>query len=82
MPYTPLISEEPEKHNRVSGATVLASCGPEFARAALRYQHVIDGHDADIVAYPERFGSEPARPAHDRADLNGWRHAEGTDDAK
>ena len=25
-------------------------------RAALRYQHVIDGQDADIVKYLERFG--------------------------
>lgn len=31
------------------------------AVAALRYQHVIDGQDADIVAYLERFGDADDR---------------------
>jgi hypothetical protein len=30
--------------------------------AALRYQHVIDGQDADIARYLERFGEEPPCP--------------------
>ena len=30
---------------------------------ALRYQHVTDGQDAEIVRYLERFGDEPPVPA-------------------
>jgi len=36
------------------------------AAAALRYQHVIDGQDADIVRYLERFGDEPSVPTMTR----------------
>ena len=35
---------------------LMARIGHNSAAAALRYQHVIDGQDADIVAYLERFG--------------------------
>ncbi len=46
---------------------LMARIGHASARAALRYQHVIDGQDADIVNYLERFGDEPSAPsrAHD-----------------
>jgi integrase len=37
---------------------LMARIGHASAAAALRYQHVIDGQDADIVAYLERFGRE------------------------
>ena len=36
------------------------------AAAALGYQHVIDGQDAEIVRYLEKFRQEPAVPAVDR----------------
>ncbi len=36
------------------------------AAAALRYQHVVDGQDAEIVRYLERFGQEPPVTASDR----------------
>ena len=47
----------------------MARIGHASAAAALRYQHVIDGQDAEIVRYLERFGDEPAVPAcrHDDA---------------
>ena len=48
-----------------SGASLkalMARIGHASARAALRYQHVIDGQDADIVRYLERFGNEPPVP--------------------
>ncbi|MGH2780658.1 MAG: tyrosine-type recombinase/integrase, partial [Thermoleophilaceae bacterium] len=46
---------------------LMARIGHASAAAALRYQHVIDGQDADIVKYLERFGEEPPVPsrAHD-----------------
>ncbi len=46
---------------------LMARIGHASATAALRYQHVIDGQDADIVKYLERFGEEPPVPsrAHD-----------------
>ena len=46
---------------------LMARIGHASAAAALRYQHVIDGQDADIVRYLERFGEEPPMPvrAHD-----------------
>src|SRR5439155_1874654 len=46
---------------------LMARIGHASAAAALRYQHVIDGQDADIVRYLERFGEEPPVPsrAHD-----------------
>jgi hypothetical protein len=40
----------------------MARIGHASAAAALRYQHVIDGQDADIVRYLERFGNEPSAP--------------------
>jgi integrase len=42
---------------------LMARIGHASARAALRYQHVIDGQDADIVRYLERFGEEPPVPS-------------------
>lgn len=42
---------------------LMARIGHASAAAALRYQHVIDGQDADIVRYLERFGSEPPVPS-------------------
>lgn len=41
---------------------LMARIGHASAAAALRYQHVIDGQDADIVRYLERFGQEPPVP--------------------
>ncbi len=60
---------------------LMARIGHASASAALRYQHVIDGQDAEIVRYLERFGEEPPVPsrAHDDAlvsDSGG--HAVGT----
>jgi len=49
-----------------SGASLkalMARIGHASAAAALRYQHVIDGQDADIVRYLERFGEEPPVPS-------------------
>ena len=40
--------------------------GHASPRAALRYQHVIDGQDADIVRYLERFADTPPVPTHHR----------------
>jgi integrase len=37
---------------------LMARIGHASAAAALRYQHVIDGQDAEIVRYLERFGEE------------------------
>ena len=50
----------------------MARIGHSSAAAALRYQHVIDGQDADIVRYLERFGEEPPVPhrAHNDAPLS------------
>ncbi len=47
----------------------MARIGHASAAAALRYQHVIDGQDADIVRYLERFGEVPSVPsrAHENA---------------
>ncbi len=44
---------------------LMARIGHASARAALRYQHVIDGQDAEIVCYLERFGQEPPVPTSD-----------------
>src|SRR5207237_5062796 len=60
---------------------LMARIGHASAAAALRYQHVIDGQDADIVRYFERFGEEPPVPsrAHDDAPATGvGGHAVGT----
>ena len=59
-----------------SGASLkalMARIGHASAAAALRYQHVIDGQDSDIVRYLERFGEEPPVPfrAHDDAPETG-----------
>ena len=35
---------------------LMARIGHASVAAAMRYQHVIDGQDAEIVAYLERFG--------------------------
>jgi hypothetical protein len=59
----------------------MARIGHASAAAALGYQHVIDGQDADIVRYLERFGEEPPVPsrAHDDApETAGRGHAVGT----
>jgi hypothetical protein len=48
-----------------SGASLkalMARIGHASARAALRYQHVMDGQDADIVRFLERYGEEPNVP--------------------
>jgi integrase len=48
-----------------SGASLkalMARIGHASTAAALRYQHVIDGQDAEIVQYLERFGEEPPVP--------------------
>jgi integrase len=42
---------------------LMARIGHASAAAALRYQHVTDGQDAEIVRYLERFGDEPPVPA-------------------
>jgi len=41
---------------------LMARIGHASARAALRYQNVIDGQDADIVRYLEQFGEAPPVP--------------------
>jgi integrase len=56
-----------------SGASLkalMARIGHSSVRAALRYQHVIDGQDADIVRYLERFGEEPPVPARTKQDAS------------
>ncbi len=47
---------------------LMARIGHLSAAAALRYQHVIDGQDADIVRYLERFGEEPPVPTRAQQD--------------
>jgi hypothetical protein len=47
-----------------SGASLralMARIGHASAAAAIRYQHVIDGQDSDIVDYLERFDRPPTR---------------------
>lgn len=44
---------------------LMARIGHASAEAALRYQHVIDGQDADIVRYLERFGDRDDAPSTD-----------------
>ena|SRR5438105_14639042 len=59
----------------------MARIGHASAAAALRYQHVIDGQDADIVRYLERFGGEPPVPSrahHDASESVPGGHAVGT----
>ncbi len=46
----------------------MARIGHSSAAAALRYQHVIDGQDAEIVQYLERFGDEPPVPSRAQED--------------
>jgi len=50
---------------------LMARIGHASAAAALRYQHVIDGQDAEIVRYLERFGEEPPVPSHAHYDAPG-----------
>ena len=60
----------------------MARIGHASAAAALRYQHVIDGQDADIVRYLERFGEElavPFRAHQDRPSSIRGGHAPGHD---
>ncbi len=60
---------------------LMARIGHASAAAALRYQHVIDGQDADIVKYLERFGEEPPVPSgvhDDTPDTVRDGHAVGT----
>ncbi|MDQ3500917.1 MAG: site-specific integrase, partial [Actinomycetota bacterium] len=47
---------------------LMARIGHSSAAAALRYQHVIDGQDADIVRFLERFDHAPQVPV-EAADL-------------
>ncbi len=47
---------------------LMARIGHSSAAAALRYQHVIDGQDAEIVQYLERFGDEPPVPSRAQED--------------
>ncbi len=67
-----------------SGASLkalMARIGHASAAAALRYQHVIDGQDAAIVEFLERFGEDPPVPsrAHDDApESTGSGHELGT----
>jgi len=67
-----------------SGTSVkalMARIGHASAAAALRYQHVIDGQDADIVLYLDRFGEEPPVPFrahHDTSESVSTGHAVGT----
>ena len=54
-----------------SGASLralMARIGHASVRAAIRYQHVIDGQDGDIVRYLEGFGNVPEEPASDHID--------------
>ncbi len=47
---------------------LMTRIGHASVAAALRYQHVLDGQDAQIVEYLERFGDQPSAPASDLAD--------------
>ena len=42
---------------------LMARIGHASVAAALRYQHVIDAQDAEIVRYLERFGEAPSEPS-------------------
>lgn len=53
-----------------SPKAIMARIGHNSMTAALRYQHVIDGQDADVVKYLERFG-EPADDAPQDDDPTG-----------
>jgi integrase len=51
-----------------SGASLkalMARIGHASARAALRYQHVMDGQDADIVRFLEQYGDGPPATSSD-----------------
>ena len=48
-----------------SPKAIMARIGHNSMTAALRYQHVIDGQDADIVKYLERFGDGDDQPVDD-----------------
>ena len=60
---------------------LMARIGHASAAAALRYQHVIDGQDAEIVSYLERFGNDasvPVRAPGDATVTDSGGHAVGT----
>ncbi len=60
---------------------LMARIGHASAAAALRYQHVIDGQDAEIVRYLERFGEEspvPSRASDDASVTDSSWHVRGT----
>ena len=44
----------------------MARLGHNSPAAALRYQHVLDGQDAQIVTYLEQVGKAPVTPLHGR----------------
>ena len=56
---------------------LMARIGQASAAAALRYQHVIDGQDADIVRYLERLGEEPPVPSRAREEPQAPMRPEG-----
>ena len=59
----------------------MARIGHSSAAAALRYQHVIDGQDAEIVSYLERFGDDanvPVRAPGNATVTDSGGHAVGT----
>jgi hypothetical protein len=59
----------------------MSRIGHASAAAAIRYQHVIDGQDADIVDYLERFDLTPPGRPSDRGDTpvpDVGGHVEGT----
>ncbi len=60
---------------------LMARIGHASAAAAIRYQHVIDGQDGEIVDYLERFGNTPPAPLgdrHGRPVSDPYGHVEGT----
>jgi integrase len=46
-----------------SPKAIMARIGHNSMTAALRYQHVMDGQDADIVRFLERFGERSENQA-------------------
>ena len=78
----------PQTHRRNAGGgsgtslkALMARIGHASAAAALRCQHVIDGEDADVVRYLERFREEPPVPtrAHHATSMpDSGGHAVGT----
>ncbi len=60
---------------------LMARLGHASAAAALRYQHVLSGQDAEIVQYLEQFDQTPSVPTNDRQDPSAmgtqWARREG-----